>query len=155
LDALHNGRFPGLGHVPGLDHALRSPGPGDAESTETALVALTQRLIRGDYGVVGVDPLRQVPQPVATAPGDRDLAAHHHELEHLAGVAVVPPAGRFPRTLARVRKPAGRQRPIGPEPLKYVHAACVIVAYPTADPRPPAGQFFPRGVLPARHVRSV
>ena len=78
-----------------------------------------------------VDPLGQVPQPLPPdAPGDRDLAAHHQELQHLGDVAVVRPAGRGPRHHGRVRDVAGGQRPGAAEQLEDVAPEPVVVAEP-------------------------
>ena len=112
LHALDDGGLAGLADVDRLDRHGRRLLAGDAERGEPALVLRAVCLVhRRDDDAGGVDPLRQVPQTLAPgAPGDRDLAAQHEELEHLGHVAVVRPAGRRPRHHARVGDVARAQR---------------------------------------------
>ena len=90
---------------------------GDPERAQPALVADPARLVaRHDRRVGRVDALGEVPQPLpALAAGDRDLAAHREELEHLGDVAVVRPARGRPRHDAACRgcraTAAGRASP--------------------------------------------
>ena len=90
------------------------------------------RLVLGRDDDVGrVHPLGEIPQPLAPdAPGDRDLPAHHQELQHLGDVAVVGPPGRGPRHHARVRDVARAQRPGAAEQLEDVAPEAVVVADP-------------------------
>ena len=84
-----------------------------------------------DDDVGRVHPLGEIPQPLAPdAPGDRDLPAHHQELEHLGDVAVVRPPGRGPRHHAGVRDVARAQRPGAAEQLEDVAPEAVVVADP-------------------------
>ena len=71
---------------------------------------------------------RSPPDP----PGDRDLAAHHQELEHLGDVAVVGPPGRSPRRDARVGDVARAQRAGAAEQVEDVAPETVVVAEPGA-----------------------
>ena len=105
LRALDHGRLAGLAHVDRLDRHGGRLLPGDPERGEPPLVPDPARLVDGRDDDVGrVHPRGDVPQPLPSdTSGDRDLAAHHQELEHLGDVAVVRPAGRGPRHDARVR----------------------------------------------------
>ncbi len=92
-----------------------------------------QRLLGRDDRVVGIDPRRQVPQPLPSLPaGDRDLAPLHHEVEQLLDVAVVGPPGRPPGHRAGVRQLAHRQRPRGLQPREDVPPAGVVGLHPVA-----------------------
>ena len=105
LRALDDGRLAGLADVDRLDRHGGRLLPGDPERGEPPLVPDPVRLVDGRDDDVGrVHARGDVPQPLPSeTPGDRDLAAHHQELEHLGDVAVVRPAGRGPRHHARVR----------------------------------------------------
>ena len=75
-----------------------------SEASRRSFLTRSRLVDRRDDDVGRVDALGEVPQPLPPdAPGDRDLAAHHQELQHLGDVAVVRPAGRGPRHDARVR----------------------------------------------------
>ena len=88
-------------------------------------------VFRRDDDVGGVHPLGKIPQPLAPdSPGDRDLPAHHQELQHLGDVAVVGPPGRGPRHHARVRDLARAQGPGAAEQLEDVAPEAVVVADP-------------------------
>ena len=104
-----------------------------SEASRRSFFAALGLLDRRDGDVGRVDPLGQVPQPLPPdAPGDRDLAAHHQELQHLGDVAVVRPPGRCPRHDARVRDVARAQRPGAPEQVEDVAPETVVVAQPGA-----------------------
>ena len=61
-------------------------------------------LLRRERLTRRVDASSEVPQALPSPPsGDRDLAPHHQELQHLRDVAVVRPPGRRPGHDAGVR----------------------------------------------------
>ena len=94
----------------------------------------------------GVHPLGQVPDALRSAPaGDRDLAAHQQELEHLGDVAVVRPAGRLPGHLGGVRDVARDERAGIAEPFQDIAPEFVIGGDPFARPlvSVPAGRWVP------------
>ena len=134
---------------------------GDAERGEPPLVPDPMGVVfRREHDAGRIHALRQVPEPLAAdAPGDRDLAAHHQELQHLGDVAVVGPPGRGPRNHARVRDVARAQRPGAGEQLEDVAAETVVVA----DPRVralvtatrPAGDEVQADVAHRPHERVV
>ena len=71
--------------------------PGDTQRPEPPLAGGAWPPRRGRRRRRGT-PARPGPRCAPTAPaGDRDLAAHQQELEHLGDVAVVRPAGGLPR----------------------------------------------------------
>ena len=151
-----HGWRPGLAYVGWLDRAFRSAGAGDAQRAQPPLVADARRLLGGDDRVTGIDPLGEIPQPLAAAAsGDGHLAALHHELQQLGDVAVVRPSGGLPCHLARVGQITRGQRPRGGQPPEDVPPACVIGVHPVPVERPPARRIPATGRLPAGHVRSV
>ena len=119
--------------------------PSDAEP---ALVAQPPRLLQRGHRVVGVDPRGQVPQPVAAgAARGGDLAALHEPVEHHPEVAVVVPAAGAPRHHAGVGQLAGRQRPVGAEPVEDVAPAVVVGPHPVAHVLLPLAQLAGAGPL--------
>ena len=150
LGALDHGRLAGLADVDRLDRHRRSSSAGRCRARRAAARSSTRRrlLDRRDDDVGRVDALGQVPQPLAPdAPGDRDLAAHHQELQHLGDVAVVRPPGRRPRHDARVRDVARGQRPGAAEQLEDVAPEAVVVAEPVTRAARSCGQ----SAAPARY----
>ena len=78
-----------------------------------------------------VHAVGQVPNPLPPdAPGDRNLAAHQQELQHLGDVAVVRPPGRGPWHDTCVRDIARSQRPGAAEQVEDVAAETVVGAEP-------------------------
>jgi hypothetical protein len=89
FDAFDDGGLAGLANVDRFDRTFRSPGAGDAQGSQPPFVADATRLACGDHRVIGVDPCRQVPQPLAApSSSGRDFAPQHHELQQLGDVAV-------------------------------------------------------------------
>ena len=104
--------------------------------------------------MVRVDPLGEVPEPLAALPpGDRDLAAPDHEIKEPGDVLVVGPAGRLPRLVAGVGELSGRQRPFRAQPVEDVQAAAVIGRHPLAPEDPPLARFTVAG--PLGHLAAV
>ncbi|HEY6310011.1 MAG TPA: hypothetical protein VIY52_04300 [Streptosporangiaceae bacterium] len=156
LDPFDHSRFPGLAHVRWLDPAFRPTGAGDAQGLQPPLVAEAQRLICGDHRVIGVDPVRRVPQPVAAAAArDRDLAPQHHELQQRSDVAVVGPPARFPGHGAGAGKITRWQRPRRSKPVEDVPAARVVGTHPVAVSRPPAGLPGAQQSQVAHHIKQA
>jgi hypothetical protein len=104
LGAFDHGRLAGLADVDRLDRHRRALRPGDSERPQPPLIFGPAGLVDGRNRHVGrIHPLGQVPQSFPPEPpGDRDLGAHHQELQRLGDVALVGPAGRGPRHHGRV-----------------------------------------------------
>ena len=117
-------------------------------------------VLRRDDDVGRVHPLGEIPQPLAPdASGDRNLPAHHQELQHLGDVAVVRPPGRDPRHHARVRDVARAQRPGAAEQFEDVAPEAVVVADPRVralvNTARPAGREVQAEVAHRPHQRVV
>jgi hypothetical protein len=146
-DALDDG---GLARIADVDRLHRHRGAlrtGDPERAQAALVADGESLLARDDRRAGrVHALGEVPQPLAAlAPGDRDLAAHREELEHLGHVAVVRPPGRRPGLDVRVRDVARHERAAGAEEVEHVAPEAVVAFDPPVSP----------GAARRRHVGEV
>jgi hypothetical protein len=114
-------------------HRPRGP-PGDPECGKPPLALSPLGLVdRRHVDVARIDPLGEIPESLSPDPaGDRDLAAHHQELQHLRHVATVRPPARHPRDDGRVRDVAGAQRPRAGEQVEDVAAKAVVLAQPRA-----------------------
>ena len=154
LTPFDDGRLARLAHVDRLHRALRPAGPGDAEGAQPPLVTGAPRLLGGDDRVVGVDPRRQIPQPLPSLPaGDRDLAPLHHEVEQLLDVAVVGPPGRLPGHRAGVRQLAHRQRPRAFSRARMSRRQASLALTQSRRSACHVAQLAPPG--PVRHVGAV
>ena len=128
LHALDHGRLAGLAHVGRLARQLLVlclAMPSDASRRSFFLRRASSAdgtTTSAGYTRSGRSHTRSRP----TRAGDRHLAAHHQELQHLRDVAVVRPPGRRPRDDARVRDVPRGQRPRAAEQLEDVAAEAVV-----------------------------
>jgi hypothetical protein len=126
-------------------------GSRHAEGLQPALVEQPQRLVGIRHGVIGVDPLGEVPQLLAAfAAGRRDLAAGDHQLEQHLDVLVVVPSRRGPRHLTGVLERAGRQRPLPSELVEDLPSAPVVGLEPRSVVALPLPQRL--AARPQRHL---
>ena len=119
-----------------LERHLRPLRPRDPERAQPPLVLGPLGFLdRRNLDVGRVDALREIPDPLAPdAAGDRDLAAHDQELEHLGDVPVVRPTARLPRHDGCVRDLAGGQRAVAAESIQDVAPERVVCAEPLTRP---------------------
>lgn len=106
-----------LADVDAVDRALQPAGSGDTQGTQQPLAAGPQRLVDGDDQVVGIDPRRQVPQPV---PPTRPATATSSRATRKSSILMtfrllVHPADRHGRTHV-----SGNSREVsGPSPRSH------------------------------------
>ena len=119
-----------------------------------------RRRVRGERTGLGAgverrgrqDALGEVPETLALRSSrDQDAAGAGKDLEHLARVALVRPAGRMPADHRPVFERARRERPVPPEAVDDVAAERGV----GGDPRPGASRPRGRAVQVRAHAVAV